>query len=511
MAVAVAVLSTYLVGGLGTLAAVGVALYLLLPAMAVLRPGRESVTVAAAREAIGERPALDVLVGAWLALLLARIWGLITWDGWAVVLVASAVLVGYALLTMLLTRIVTRRHRFASLADRLAARHRSSSSCPCHDDADRLPACLAAIRAQTYADTSVLVVDTGSTDGSQDEAAAWFDDDVVISRAARPRPAGSRATGRAHVGVDEHRRGSRPVRGTRYDPRPDRRADPRRATGVGPRSTSCRACPRDLMPTVGERAAVPGFALALFGLVPLWFPALTGGRPAATAFADGGLDPRPAERLPGRHRRHRTDGGDVPTAPADASPPRVSTAWPMGAARPGGRAFRASGRAHPCRTPRRPPPHVVTGRNGRHLAATHGARAVGRDLAPALAGMVVLAARVRRPARPPARRPRRRRAALERVRAATVPLGGLILVRDRPGDHPAPAAAEHHLASGDGRRALIGQAAGIADRVRGEDAPPSEAATTRTRGRPLDDPVRRPAGPEPCPVPADADLAGARR
>ena len=42
------------------------------------------------------------------------------------------------------------------------------------------------------------------------------------------------------------------------------------------------------MPTAGERAAVPGFAMTLFGLVPLWWSSLTGGR-AGSAFADSGL------------------------------------------------------------------------------------------------------------------------------------------------------------------------------------------------------------------------------
>jgi hypothetical protein len=39
------------------------------------------------------------------------------------------------------------------------------------------------------------------------------------------------------------------------------------------------------MPTSGERAGVPSFPLVLFGLVPVWWSAMTGGRPPALAFA----------------------------------------------------------------------------------------------------------------------------------------------------------------------------------------------------------------------------------
>jgi hypothetical protein len=47
--------------------------------------------------------------------------------------------------------------------------------------------------------------------------------------------------------------------------------------------------PRYDMPTTGARAAVPGFAMLLFGFRPMWLSALTGGRPARVAFANGSL------------------------------------------------------------------------------------------------------------------------------------------------------------------------------------------------------------------------------
>ena len=46
---------------------------------------------------------------------------------------------------------------------------------------------------------------------------------------------------------------------------------------------------RDEMPTAGERAAVPGFALLRFGFRPIWLAAWTRGRLRAAAFASGSL------------------------------------------------------------------------------------------------------------------------------------------------------------------------------------------------------------------------------
>ncbi len=169
----------------------------------------------------------------------------------------------------------------------MASRPRWSSSCPTHDDADRLPACLAAIRAQTYADVDVLVVDTGSTDGSPDEAAAWIGDDVVLDAPPAPPGWGSRDWGR-HVGATES------DADLVMFVAPDTILAPVAArmlveTLQARRLDLLSGVPRDLMPTTGERAAVPGFAMTLFGLVPLWWSSLTGGRPAGTAFADSGL------------------------------------------------------------------------------------------------------------------------------------------------------------------------------------------------------------------------------
>ena len=75
---------------------------------------------------------------------------------------------------------------------------------PCHDDADRLPACLAALRDQTYAERLVLVVDIGSpmaaptkprrgsartSSSGAAEPGGWSRRDVGASRRGeRPRP-----------------------------------------------------------------------------------------------------------------------------------------------------------------------------------------------------------------------------------------------------------------------------------------------------------------------------------
>ena len=43
------------------------------------------------------------------------------------------------------------------------------------------------------------------------------------------------------------------------------------------------------MPTAGERAGVPGFALVRYGFAPLWWTTLSGGRPAWLTVRDGPL------------------------------------------------------------------------------------------------------------------------------------------------------------------------------------------------------------------------------
>jgi hypothetical protein len=279
-----AALATGVIGGLGWLAALGVVTYLLLPAMVVVRGTTSARAVAAAVDAWSERPGLHALVGAWLAVLLAWHWRLVAWDPWATALVIVGAAAAWCLANIVLTRIAT-RHRAPKTAPLTTPS--LLIVVPCRDDADRLPACLAGIRAQTYADTAVVVVDTGSTDGSSDEAAAWIgEDDVVV---APPTPPGWEPRDWARrVGVDADEGD------LILFVAPDTVLAPPAARLLVEHLETAgldllSGIPRDLMPRVGERAAVPGFAMALFGLVPLWFPALTRGRPAPVAFADSGL------------------------------------------------------------------------------------------------------------------------------------------------------------------------------------------------------------------------------
>ncbi len=282
--IALAVVLLALLGGLGWLAALGVAAHLLIALMPVTRGRGAATVVAGARDAWRERAGLDVLVGGWLAVLLAWHWGVAPWDAWTVLVVVAAAAAGWSLATTLLTRLTTRRR---DVGDRSTTIPSLAIVVPCRDDADRLPACLAALREQTYADTTIIVVDAGSADGSADEAAAWIgEDDVVV---APPTPDGwePRAWAR-RVGVEA-------VEGDLVlFVAPDTILAPiaarilvehLEAEGLDALS----GLPRDLMPTFGEQAAVPGFAMALVGLLPLWFPALTPGRPSRAACAARGL------------------------------------------------------------------------------------------------------------------------------------------------------------------------------------------------------------------------------
>jgi hypothetical protein len=278
-------------GGIGLLAAFGLALFLLLPltVLAAGSPGAGGSPGAAhVGRARADLPGLMVLVGGWIGVLLLQYWGITKYGPWTVAVVVPTVLAGYAVANMIAIRIVTRRHRVPAALQAMGDDGPPVTIVvPCHDAAGSLPTGLAALRAQTYPDTSVLVVDDDSTDGSADEAAAWIGADAVLR--APPRPDGwtSRAWAR-HVGattatsdlilfVDP---------GVVLSPI---------AVRVLVEQCQTRSddlllgLPRDLLATSAERAAVPGFSLVQFGFAPLWWPALTGDRPAALAFGDGGL------------------------------------------------------------------------------------------------------------------------------------------------------------------------------------------------------------------------------
>lgn len=274
-------------GPLGVLAGVGLAVFLLLPVMVLVAPGIGPRADAAAQKADGDVSGLTALVGAWLLVLLLQHWGITRYDAWTAAIIVPTVLAAYALANTLAIRIATRRHRVPSEAQPTDDGPSVTIIVPCHDAALDLPACLAAIRAQTYPDASVLVVDVDSTDGSAEEAAAWIGADAVLR--APPRPDGwtTRAWAR-HVGV------AAATTDLVLFVDPGVVLAPI-AVRIFVEQTLARrddlllGLPRDLLTTPAERAAVPGFVLVQYGFAPLWWPAITGNRPAALAFGDGGL------------------------------------------------------------------------------------------------------------------------------------------------------------------------------------------------------------------------------
>ncbi len=303
------------IGGLGVLAGLALALFLLLPVMVLVAPGSGPRADAAARTAAADIPALSLLVGAWLLVLLLQHWGITRYDAWTAAIVVPTALGAYALANIVAIRIATRRHRVPSDVQASADEPSVTIIVPCHDAAGDLPACLAALREQTYPDLSVLVVDDDSTDGSADEAAAWIGADAVLR--APPRPDGwtTRAWAR-HVGVTSATSDLVLLVDPGVVLAPI-------AVRILVEQTLVRrddlflGLPRDLLATPAERAAVPGFALVQSGFAPLWWPTITGNRPAALAFGDGGLV------LVRRAAFLATTSTDSAPTPPDDSLPRV--------------------------------------------------------------------------------------------------------------------------------------------------------------------------------------------
>jgi hypothetical protein len=145
-----------------------------------------------------------------------------------------------------------------------------------------------ALLEQTYADTWILVVDRGSTDGSPELAAGLLggagqvlaiepppDDRSAVAVARRIGVESSEDELILFVDVD-----------TILVPVATRILVEQMQNG---RWDLLSGVTRYDMPTTRERATVPGFALLLLGFRPIWWSALTAGRPAGTAFADGSL------------------------------------------------------------------------------------------------------------------------------------------------------------------------------------------------------------------------------
>ena len=275
-------------GSLGALAALGLDLYLLLPAMVLLArrtvPG--SAVIAGAR-AWAEFRGLTVLVGGWLVLLLLRHRDLTPATPWEVALLLAGAATTYALLNVLVIRLATRRRRArrSTDPDDVPA---VTIVVPCRDEAARLEACLSALIGQTYADATILVVDDGSTDGSPDIAADLLGTagQVVIAPAKPDDWTGKRwacqigaehATGDLILFVDADTVLVPVALRILVEQLTKRRLD--LLSGIT----------RFAMPSRGERIGVPGFGLLLFGLLPIWLTGLLRGHPSSAAFAYGPL------------------------------------------------------------------------------------------------------------------------------------------------------------------------------------------------------------------------------
>jgi len=259
-----------------------------LAVVAAARSERAARLATAGARAWAEFPPLALLVGAWLLVLVLQHRSITTYDPWTVAIVVPGALVGYAVANLLAIRIATRRRRVRTPP---AAADSPMASLtivvPTRDDIETLPGSLASLRAQTYPDTTILVVDDASTDGSPDEAGAWIGADAVVTAPPRPHGWSSHAWA-CRVGADLA------TTDLILFADPDTVLSPIAARVLVEQIETRRGdllvgMSRAAMPTVGERAAVPGFALLRYGFVPIWWAALVGGRLPPLAGGDGSL------------------------------------------------------------------------------------------------------------------------------------------------------------------------------------------------------------------------------
>ncbi len=272
----VAILLVALHGPLGVLAAVGLSVFLLLAVMVLVDAG-------SSRRARADLPGMVALVGAWLTVVLILHWEVPTVGALDLATLGIATLVAISLVNVVLTRLLTRRRHVTPRAQD-GPDLSLTIIVPGRDDgAADLPSVLAALRAQTYADARVLVVDDGSPDDPGSDAATWIGDDDVTQAPARPE-GWTRTNWIRHVGAQ--------AANTDLILFVD--ADtvlvPVAARILVEQFEAARAdlvsgAPRAAMPTTVERAASPGFELARFGFVPIWWSALAAGRPWPLAFA----------------------------------------------------------------------------------------------------------------------------------------------------------------------------------------------------------------------------------
>lgn len=282
----------------GAIAAVTLASYLLLPAMVLARDDE-----AQARRAWRSFMQLNIPAGFVLSHELLRVWGITGYTAWELAVGVGVSLAGWTLLNTLLIRLTTRRQATSD-----AALPPLTIVIPCRNEAARLPAALAALHAAYDGELRVIVVDDGSTDGSAGIAKRSLEPlgDAGRVLQAPPAPTGWSGKGWA-VSVGMQTATTDLVLALDADTV----LDPGAATALVRAAESSGAdlvsgVTRYAMRGTGELAAMPGYPMLLFGFVPVWLPALAGGRPASLAFSYGPLElvHRVAYLATGGHTTH---------------------------------------------------------------------------------------------------------------------------------------------------------------------------------------------------------------
>lgn len=287
-------------GPLGVLLAAGLLPGLLLGVMVLTgRPAR----------AAGEARVLDRLLAIWTAVLLLVAWRLLVIDPWLTAVIVTAAATGYLLVAIILVRLTTRRRRprdadAATLVDPSLV-----IVLPLTGPVPELRQLVLALRAQTYADTRVLVA--ALPDVEVEVAAEWLGEDAILA-VGSPPPGWAPAAWARHAALVD------PATDAELALVVDARTvlapvaarvlvEHTRATRVD----AIGAIPRNALPTPADRLAGSGPTLWRFGWEPRWWVALTRGRPARLVGPDAALV---LVRIPA-YRAATERRGSVPVAP----------------------------------------------------------------------------------------------------------------------------------------------------------------------------------------------------
>jgi len=266
----------------GWLAAIALAAFVLLPLEVLLAPAVEATF--RAHTAWSDLGGLVRLVGAWLIVLLVLRWAGAEPVAWAVAIAIPTILLGYILANLVMTRVATRRRR-VPIGHGPGDDETLTIVVPADDGAIGLTATLVSARAQTY--PGAVTVAMTSSESAGDEAAVWLGDEAVHDVPLPPfGAAGTAWSWHVGVGAADTDLALLVAPGVELSPIAARVLVEQLVAGG---HDLLIGIARDAMPTVSERVAVPGFALWHIGLRPLWWAALTGGRPAALATDVGPL------------------------------------------------------------------------------------------------------------------------------------------------------------------------------------------------------------------------------